>query len=443
MKELCWKCKQVKDGVKLAASEDRLCESCFQLNETALLALKRGQVETHSHATGVASSQPVETTNDRKNDKSEKSASKPISSKDCIFVNELLSYVSYYRDRANSSAIQRVVLSFYSPTEITAAKKILSSMFSAKLVNCPLLVERRKSSSRSAHDAEVEDIIGILDFLDRDDALGSTVFAAVDFDRVPHYGPEEINICAVVDRQVRADASIEQLTRAVESLLEQDASRATSETAIMDKVETIVEAVNVRVTAAIDHQLKRLDSICAKFPQTTNYAAGPSRQLGTSVNSNNDSSDRVMNIVVFGVTEDKNSSVWHAKLAAALQHIAGRPVDITDAFRIGKFDSNQQRPRPIIVKLRCVWDKRLILSNTRKLAEVNEFRRIGVVSDEPLEVRRKNTLKRMHDKAIRDGKNVTMSTDNSALLIDGNLVFSLNDGLIRSNGNVANNTSNG
>lgn len=211
----------------------------------------------------------------------------------------------------------------------------------------------------------------------------------------------------------------------------------------MDKVETIVEAVNVRVTAAIDHQLKRLDSLCAKLPQTTNYAAGPSRQLGASVNSNNDCSDRVMNIVAFGVTEDKNSSVWHAKLAAALQHTAGRPVDITDAFRIGKFDLNQQRPRPIIVKLRCVWDKRLILSNTRKLAEVSEFRHIGVVSDEPLEVRRKNTLKRMHDKAVRDGKNVTMSTDNSALLIDGNLVFSLKDGLIRSNGNVANNTSNG
>jgi len=90
---------------------------------------------------------------------------------------------------------------------------------------------------------------------------------------------------------------------------------------------------------------------------------------------------------IFGVTEDKNSSVWHAKVAAALQHIAGRPADITDAFRIGKFDLNQPRPRPIIGKLRCVWDKRLILS--LKLAEVSEFRHMGVVSDEPLEVRRK------------------------------------------------------
>ena len=194
----------------------------------------------------------------------------------------------------------------------------------------------------------------------------------------------------------------------------------------MDKVETVVEAVNVRVTAAIDHQLKRLDPLCAKFPQTTDHAAGPSRQPGASVNSinsNNDCSDRVMNIVVFGVTEDKISSVWHAKLAAALQHIAGRPVDRTDAFRIGKFDLNQQRPRLIIVKLRCVWDKRLILSNTRKLAEASEFRRIGVASDEPLEVRRKNTLKRMHDKAIRDGKNVTMFQTTALCLLMAILCF--------------------
>jgi len=111
---------------------------------------------------------------------------------------------------------------------------------------------------------------------------------------------------------------------------------------MMNKVETVVEAVNVRVTAAIDHQLKRLDSLCEKYQRTTNHAAGSSQQHGAaSVNSNNDSSDRIMNIVTFVVTEDKNSSVWHAKVAAALQHIAGRPVDITDAFRIGKFDLNQ------------------------------------------------------------------------------------------------------
>jgi len=53
-------------------------------------------------------------------------------------------------------------------------------------------------------------------------------------------------------------------------------------------------------------------------------------------------------------------------------------------------------------------------------------------------------LKRIHDKAVRYGKSVSMAnTDNSALFIDGNLVFSLKDGFIHNNGNVDNNISNG
>jgi len=123
-----------------------------------------------------------------------------------------------------------------------------------------------------------------------------------------------------------------------------------------------------------------------------------------------------MNIVIFGVTEDKNSSVWYAKVAAALEHIAGRPVDITDAFL------EPTAASPYHCQASMCMDKRLLLSNTRKLAEVSEFRHMGVVSDEPLEVRRKNALKRMHDKAVRDGKSVSMATDKSALFID--LVFS-------------------
>ena len=354
-----------------------------------------------------------------------------------IVLNELLSYLSYYRDRANAPAIQRVISAFYSATEIATAKKKLSSLFASELLNCPLLVERRKSTTRSAHEAEVEDILGIFDLLDGNDALGSTVFAAVNFDRIPHYDPEEINICAVVDRQVRADASIEHLTEAVESLLMSRDESAMPP--VSDTLKKVVESVTVRLSAAVDVQLKRLESLDTQLRCTPQLSQHTTRspQQGASVNPGD--ADRAMNIVVFGVAEEKVSSVWHAKLSAALKHVAGRPVDLTDAFRIGKFDANQPRPRPIIVRLRCAWDRRLILSNTRKLAEVGEFRRIGIAADEPLEIRRKQTLKRLCDKSTRDGKNVSMSADNSALFIDGNLVFSLKDGFVR--GNVGNTTN--
>jgi len=55
----------------------------------------------------------------------------------------------------------------------------------------------------------------------------------------------------------------------------------------------------------------------------------------------------------------------------ALQKVARRPVEMADVFRLGKFIANQVQPRPIIVKLRNVWDKRLLLSNARKLSDIN------------------------------------------------------------------------
>jgi hypothetical protein len=356
-----------------------------------------------------------------------------------IVLNELLSYVSYYRDRANASAIQRVVSSFYSATEITTSKVKLSSLFTTELLNCPLLVERRNSTSRQAHEVEIEDILGIFDWLDRIDALNTMVFAAANFDRIPHYGPEEINICAVVDRQARTDASIAQLSQAVESLL---ISRDESVTPSVNEVfEKVAESINVRLSAAVDIQIKRLESLDTQSRNIHQLSQQTIRSPQPGSFANPENADRAMNIVIFGVPEDKTSSVWHAKLSAALQHVAGRPVDLADAFRIGKFDGNQTRPRPIIVKLRCVWDRRLILSNTRKLADVAEFRRIGIVPDEPLEIRRKQTMKRLRDKSMRDGKNISMSSDNSALFIDGNLVFSLKDGFVRITGNMGNTTN--
>ena len=149
--------------------------------------------------------------------------------------------MSYYRDRANASAIQRVVSSFYSATEITASKKKLSLLFTTELINCPLLVERRKSTSRSAQDAEIEDILGIFELI-----LLARWCLRLPTSIVFHNGPEEINICPVVDRQVRTDASIAQLTQAVESLL---ISRDESVTPTVNQVlEKVAESINVRLS---------------------------------------------------------------------------------------------------------------------------------------------------------------------------------------------------
>ena len=115
------------------------------------------------------------------------------------------------------------------------------------------------------------------------------------------------------------------------------------------------------------------------------------------------------------------------------------------SFRIGKYNPAQVRNRPVVFKLRNVWDKRLLLSNASKLSETAEFRRIGFAPDEPLETRRKYTIKRLHFKATNEGKQVSLSADGDCLYVDDVIVFSMKDGFIRnkSNDSISNHTYNG
>jgi hypothetical protein len=122
------------------------------------------------------------------------------------------------------------------------------------------------------------------------------------------------------------------------------------------------------------------------------------------------------------------------------QKKAGRTVDIADAFRIGKYNANQLRPRPVIVKLRSIWDRRLVLSSARKLAEKVEFRHIGFAPDEPAEIRRQKTMKRLLHKATKDGKQALIA--DNGLYIDGNLFFTMRDGFVRNNVTAENTNNN-
>ena len=133
-------------------------------------------------------------------------------------MNELLSYVSFYRNKANANALRRTVLSFYSPEDITQAKKIVAHKSQSSLKSSSLLSDRRNSSSRPAQDAEVDDIIGIFDALDQPGVLNGVYFVAANLDSLPKFGPEELNLAAMVDRQVRAEFAIKDLTTTIQQL---------------------------------------------------------------------------------------------------------------------------------------------------------------------------------------------------------------------------------
>jgi hypothetical protein len=346
-----------------------------------------------------------------------------------MIIDELLTYAVFHRDRCTHAELHSVIVHFYSPIEISTSKANVMNEFEAHLTGCKHITTRRQTATRTAHDAEIDDIMGMLELLDNLNVLNAVHFVALSIDRLPKYGPNEINICSVVDRQIQIDTELSDLKQALHNTTGIGYTEQFATTS--DKM---IEAVHTRLTSATDSingQLQQLAAICRTM-------TSPATHISTPIpDPSSPAIDRTANIIVFGLTEDANSSTWNSVLLKALQHVAGRPVEIADAFRIGRFNANQTRPRPIIVKLRNVWDKRLLLSNARKLADVAEFRRIGFAPDEPLETRRKNTMKRLQLKARNAGQRVSTSDDGDGLFIDGSLVFSLKSGF-NHNGDVSN-----
>ena len=98
------------------------------------------------------------------------------------------------------------------------------------------------------------------------------------------------------------------------------------------------------------------------------------------------------------MAENRDISVWRNAVDEILSFVVDRRVEVIDMFRLGRFvaDSNgvTRKPRPILVKLRVVWDKRTILSKCSKLKNFSQ-RGIFIAPDEPVEIRMKNTFERL------------------------------------------------
>jgi hypothetical protein len=135
--------------------------------------------------------------------------------------------------------------------------------------------------------------------------------------------------------------------------------------------------------------------------------------------------DRQSNIVLFGVPENRDASIWRHSIDNILNFVFGYSVGTIDMFRLGRFSSLSCRP--VLVKLRTVWDKRLIMSKRSKLKNYDQ-RGVFIDSDEPVAVRRKQTFDRLKRKAEREGKRVSVS--DGTLCIDDIAVFSVRDGFL-------------
>ena len=351
-------------------------------------------------------------------------------------MSELLAYTQFYRDKSTPASLAKVITNFYSTTEISAAKKLLISSYQSTVSDSPHCVTRRDLTVRPAHEAEVDDIIGLFDVIDTDEQKRVT-FVAANLERIPSYNPEHMNMCSLADRQAQLEASVSSMTAAYQESVDSLAHMSSSN--VHNKAGAVADS---KLDDFMLSMQKKLDDLSSLVNNVVGHCRStesfkPSHNVG-HVNSRSHDTK----IVLFGIAENKNRTAWYNVVADVLHFVAGRKVEISDAFRLGAFHAD--KIRPILVSLCSVWDKRLVLSYSRKLAtsEDDTLKRVYVVADEPVEVRRQKALTRMKNRALRENKTVSVSDDGSRLYVDGVAVYCVTSGRLRLS-NSATNAANG
>jgi prefoldin subunit 5 len=321
------------------------------------------------------------------------------------------------------------VLSYYTPADISdVAKRIVADLFKPTFVGTVMATDRRSSTARSAHEAELDDVIAMLDLLDEKHLLSSTLFVAADLEHLPKYGPEEVNICTVVANHQKLSHNVDKLAAELDNLKSSNetvtSALVTNDTArIVDTAlmsfQQRIEQFQTSVNSRIDH----LNSVFSQFSQSVTSSTSTSATVNSNVLDN---IDRSANLVIFGISKDRNVSIWRNKIDTVFHFILGRNVDIDDAFRMGSYRDG--KVRPILVKLKSIWDRRLLLASCKKLKDFPD--RVFVRPDETIDARRKKSFDWLKRKAEHENRNVVVN--DGILSIDGVDVYSLRNGYIRS-----------
>jgi len=104
-----------------------------------------------------------------------------------IVWNELLAYFAHYRNNSSLNAFTGVISKHFSAEDVSEAKRILVQEFQSLAGVTQFTADRRKSTVRSARDAEIDDIAGILHAVDADHSLvlDSYAFVVSDFKQLP------------------------------------------------------------------------------------------------------------------------------------------------------------------------------------------------------------------------------------------------------------------
>jgi len=267
------------------------------------------------------------------------------------------------------------VLNHFSAEDIGAAKKLLCYEFQGKLTG-NTWTERQSSTSRAAHEAEIDDILVIFDTLDVHNTLEGYLFVGTNLSSLPKFGPEEMNIAAITDRQVHMEEAVRELSSNISALKPNSADieqrLSVFKAAILSQLEKL---------AALSDQLTATATLVKDFgsPARHNHSHSnsstirkytyteASKQVLVAVHSElADKHRRRRNVIVSGIqpVEIVDDCILFSSICEA--NLPVKPhVTSTQCRRLGR--PGGKRPQLLRVTLHSDEEATSLLSVARKL----------------------------------------------------------------------------
>ena len=195
-KNKCNDCELVSTAVKIRQGDLMLCEAC-NIIRFPPSGTKKTCMPANDETNPKSVVSPSHRAENHKNDN-------PV-----MVQNELLAYILYYYSCSSIECIKKSVLSFYTPEEIFEAKEQLWATNDGK-INCSKH-RRISTSTRAAHEADLNDIISVISDLDRQGDIYLGKYYAVNIGRIPKCAPEEYNTFAMIDRMHAVEIQIAEI----------------------------------------------------------------------------------------------------------------------------------------------------------------------------------------------------------------------------------------
>ena len=321
-------------------------------------------------------------------------------------INPMLAFVKAFRLKGDNASLRSAVAARFDTGVPSSAIKALWDFSGPDLSRLGLAYQsRRNADKQQLFESLVADLVSVFEVLDADDVIPDIYCEAIDLLSLP-----SLELDLVSKRLETNTKVLQSLCTSVESLpsklVKPIQDQASSQ---LDSLIESVQSLKNQLSCALDASINELKDSTSKFTlsaqklkdQLFSTIASSVKELKSSptehtvavsrsvkMNSHVSSIDRRNNVIIFGL-EEKSLLETKKDVESILEFLCGRLVPFNDAFRLGRFKGrdSDHPPRPLLVKLSNVWDKRLILAAKRNLKDFS-IKRLFIREDLSPETRK-------------------------------------------------------